>query len=261
MSQDEVSTTLTPEGVENTVMVAARLFLPPDCVAELRVLNTPQGVQSGYFDDPEALVTAAMKLDEQGYEGIYVTLNSVKPELLAQAPNTVRQHARQTTGDADILCRRWILLDLDPVRPAELSATAEEEEKAWSRAFEVWCWLQDIGFDLCSLVVAQSGNGYHVLVRVELPNDKASGDLVRRCIEAVALRFSDEEVKVDLGVGNAGRITKLYGTVAKEGQGNRAAATSPIILRDAAWRRDRPHPCGNARALGRHAADRASERL
>ena len=40
---------------------------------------------------------------------------------------------------------------------------------------------------------------------------------MKRCLEAVAIQFSDESVKVDLTTFNAARIWKLYGTLAAKG--------------------------------------------
>ena len=51
-------------------------------IVELRIPNTGLGVVSGYFDDLDKLVEAVTKWSGKG-PGIYVTLNPVKPELLA----------------------------------------------------------------------------------------------------------------------------------------------------------------------------------
>jgi len=65
--------------------------------------------------------------------------------------------------------------------------------------------------------LADSGNGGHVLIRVDLPNDDGSKQLVRQLLRSLADRFGDDEVAVDVAVSNAARITKLYGTLARKG--------------------------------------------
>src|SRR6185312_8998085 len=65
--------------------------------------------------------------------------------------------------------------------------------------------------------VAHSGNGVHLLYRVDLPNDEESRDLIKHGLEALAARFDDDAVKVDRTVFNAARIIKLHGTVATKG--------------------------------------------
>jgi hypothetical protein len=66
-------------------------------------------------------------------------------------------------------------------------------------------------------VVGDSGNGYHLLYRIDLPNDRGSLELVKGVLEALAFKFSDEAVEVDTTTCNAARIWKLYGTTARKG--------------------------------------------
>ena len=62
----------------------------------------------------------------------YVTINPVRLDLLARADNRLAR-ARHTTRDADILCLRWLYLDIDPLRPAEISSTEAELAAAIQR--------------------------------------------------------------------------------------------------------------------------------
>src|SRR6266545_1264835 len=61
-------------------------------------------------------------------------------------------------------------------------------------------------------IVTDSGNGAYVLPRIELPNDDASHELVKQCLEALAIRFDDERVHVDQTMHNAARIIRAPGT-------------------------------------------------
>ncbi len=65
--------------------------------------------------------------------------------------------------------------------------------------------------------MADSGNGAHVLYRIKLANDDHNKILLQRCLEALALHFSDDVVVLDLAVFNAARIWKVYGTLACKG--------------------------------------------
>ena len=170
-----------------------------------------KGTVAGYFDESEKLVAAADQLSGRA-PGVYVTLNPVSPELLARSINKVQPFAKHTASDADILSRRWLPLDFDPVRAAGISST----EQARQAAIDTDCrrreWLRECG--LPDSVFAGSGNGAHPLIRIDLPNNEESTNLVRRCLEAVASRFSSASVDVDVRVFNAARIWKLYGTLA-----------------------------------------------
>ena len=206
-----------------TIIRAAmeQLRVDPDQVTELRAPNVPRrygkpATVAGYFDDVEALVAAAVQLEDRKAPGVYVTLNPVNPALLARAFNRLDEHPKATTCDSDIARRVWLPFDFDPVRPAGISATDTELAAARARALDAAVWLETELKDRPA-VWACSGNGHHLLYRIDLPNDDQATEWVRRTIEATADRFSDDVVSVDRTVFNAARIWKLYGTLARKG--------------------------------------------
>lgn len=73
------------------------------------------------------------------------------------------------------------------------------------------------GEDWPDPVVAESGNGVHLLYPVDLPNDPETTAIVKGALQGLAQRFDTDGVKLDQSVFNAGRIVKLYGTVANKG--------------------------------------------
>ncbi|WP_458789201.1 YfjI family protein [Adonisia turfae] len=183
---------------------------------------------SGYFNDHDAAAEAIAKLDTSGLApGVYVTLNPVRPDLLARAANRLRPKASETTADADVPRRRWMLVDVDPVRPAGVSATDEELSLAERRTVDIRVHLAGMAWP--EPAVCMSGNGYHLLYRVELPgNDDGA---VRAALTSLADRFSDDAVAVDRSVFNPARIIKAIGTVARKGDDLRGQLGVP----------DRPH--------------------
>ena len=146
-------------------------------------------------------------------EGIYVTLNEINPALLARAHNRLMDRPKSTTGNADVVRRRIFYVDVDPVRPAQISATDAEHTLALARVRQIGAYLQELGAP--APLLADSGNGGHALWRIDLPAD--DGGLVQDALRALALRFSDALAKVDETVGNPARIGKLYGTWARKG--------------------------------------------
>lgn len=196
------------------VCAALNLLLEPNSVAELRVLNSKRGTISGYFDNFNKLADDASLLSGSA-PGIYVTLNPVNPDLLARASNRTRWYAKNTTSDADILRRRWLPIDFDPVRAAGISSTNAEHEAALEHARSCRALLTELGWP--APIFADSGNGAHLLYPVDLPNEKPTTDLLKQCMAALDLQFSDEEVKVDVTTCNPARIWKLYGTLSAKG--------------------------------------------
>ncbi|HNL87195.1 MAG TPA: hypothetical protein PKH71_08585, partial [Methanoregulaceae archaeon] len=196
---------------------AVRLLAALGGVVEIRAI-AEDGTHSGYFDDPRLLAASAELLDLSTVHGIYVTLNELNPALLARRSNRVKMHLSRkdsTTADADIIRRRWLPVDIDPVRPGGVSSTDEEHAKALKKAEHVAGWLKDQGFP--EPVRADSGNGAHLLYRVDLPNGETSRELVQRCLAALADCFNDNTCTIDTAVSNAARIWKLYGTVSRKG--------------------------------------------
>ncbi len=199
------------------------LLVQPDDVFEVRSPKclerrgaTYTSTVSGYFTQPSIETAAGLiaELDESGLApGVYVTLNPVKSDLLARAANRLKRRAPETTADGDIVARRWLLIDVDPVRPSGVSATDEELELARQRVSAIYVFLSTLGWP--EPVVAMSGNGYHLLYRIDLPVDDS--DLVRRILAAIADHFDDDRIVVDRSVHNPARITKIIGTMACKG--------------------------------------------
>ncbi len=195
---------------------ALRQLILPGAVTELRMPGTTHGTVSGYFTDLEALARAGATGSGKA-AGVYITVNPVRPELLARATNRVVEYAKHTTADTDIQARRWLPFDFDPARPAGISSTEAEHRAAIARAMAGRDWLISQGWPAAALILADSGNGAHLVARIGLPNTAEATALVKRCLEVMALHFGDDEVLVDQTTHNAARIWKLYGTLAAKG--------------------------------------------
>jgi hypothetical protein len=171
---------------------------------------------SGYFDDPSKMAETAARLSGKA-AGVYLVLNEIDPRLLARAVNRMVPGPKATTRDVDILRRRFLLIDIDARLPAGIATTDAEHDAAIAAAYRIRDYLLELGAPEDSVVVGDSGNGGHVLVRIELPNDDESKALVNQCLKALASRFDDDDVCIDTTVGNAARIWKQPGTMARKG--------------------------------------------
>ncbi len=90
---------------------------------EVRILNTKQGILSGYYNDVDKLIEHIQRYDRQ--YNIYITMNALSEGIEARGKNHLKNYAKNTTSDKEIRCRRWILIDLDPERPAGISSTEQ----------------------------------------------------------------------------------------------------------------------------------------
>jgi hypothetical protein len=199
---------------------ALDLLAVPGGVVELRAIKIPGHGKphnaAGYFTDLDTAAQAAATLDRRKAAGVYVVLNEINPALLARSPNQTTDHLEPTTSDGDIIRRRWFPLDFDPKRPAGISSTNAEHDAAEAVARECADWLrEDVGWP--DPVLADSGNGWHLLYRVDLPNDEAAREIVKGALAAIGARFTGRGVDVDQAVFNAARIFKVYSTTARKG--------------------------------------------
>lgn len=200
------------------ILRALRAFLEPGQITELRALGVvsadwkrPHTV-SGYFDDPEKLAAAAIRLNAKG---VYFVPNPIKPDLLARSVNRARpvMQGDPTTSDAEIKHRRWLLIDGDPTRAPGISASDKEHEIALAKVWEIRDALSASGWPVP--IVADSGNGGHAAYRIDVAWD--DGGLIRQVLLAIAFRFDEPAVIIDQTVHNPARILKLYGTMARKG--------------------------------------------
>ena len=171
---------------------------------------------SGYFDDPVLFAKAVKDLNGlQQATGVYFVLNPCDPALLARANNRLIA-AKNATTDEQVVCHRWLLIDIDPQRPAGISATNKEVELAKNRLNEIISFLAVKGWP--EPILCFSGNGLHGLYRLQdLPNDQKTAELKKLALQSLNHKFGDKAIIVDLKVFNPSRITKLYGTWARKG--------------------------------------------
>ena len=195
---------------------AIKLITIPGEVYELRTVG---GSLYGYFNDPEKLAYAAKKVSgTANVQGVYLTINPTKPELLARTGGKdicISKHGG-TTSDKDILRRAAFVIDIDSDnRATGISATEDEKINSQKMAETVKTFLLDRGWPLP--LFADSGNGYHLRYNIDLPNDVESRDLLDRFLKSLAQKFNDGVTKIDTTLSNASRICKLYGTLSAKG--------------------------------------------
>lgn len=180
---------------------AVELFADPDNGFELRAL--PTGVRRTFKgDNVEDICKAAGELPS-GF-GIYFTVNPI--------PSTLNKSA----ADKDVLCRRWIYFDVDPKKAEADNPSTDVEKGATSEVCDSLVgYLSDRGWP--SPVVVDSGNGYGVYYRCNLPNDPLTLQTLRKLFSVLAVKFTGEKGTFDKKVHNASRVAKLPGTWARKG--------------------------------------------
>lgn len=185
------------------VMRALSILMDPTQTFELRSLPSGRS-RVCHGQDLPAAVEAAWELSDG--KGLYFCLNPVRDDLFGAASNK------------DVLSRRWMLIDVDTQRANKDSNATEAEKQAASKIVDALLDYLVSAHSWPHPVIVDSGNGWHLLFRVDIPNEKMAQQLVRDVLKALADKFDTAEVKVDRAVHNAARISKLPGSWARKGE-------------------------------------------
>lgn len=182
----------------------------PDQVIEVRSLSVgSKRAISRYFrgTDLESMVVYAQRQEQEGAKGIYFGLNPIRDDQI---------NSTASAKDGDVLYRRWLLVDIDPTRPADTSADESQHAAAWEVADLIRQILLGEGFG--APLICDSGNGYHLLYPIFLKNDESSKNLCKEFLKLLGSKVNiAEKATVDSSTYNASRICRFYGTISRKG--------------------------------------------
>lgn len=201
---------------ESEIRKTIALMKPDNQLFEIRVIYGSKAVYSGYFQNGESLVQGLNRLGNLRDSNIYITLNSLNPACFDRTQkNRFEKNAKTSTSDKDVIGYDWLMIDLDPRRPAGTSSTEEQIQKAKAKGNEIYQFMRDQGFDkpLCGF----SGNGVHLLYRIRLRNNDENKKLLEKSLKTLNMLFATDEIDVDMKNFNPSRVCKLYGTLAQKG--------------------------------------------
>lgn len=199
---------------EDTIRKWWDLFVKENGFTEVRVLGRFQ--YSGYFSNVEKLIDTIKPYAEMDDEQIYFVLNKIDAACYGrQQSEKIIKSPKITTNDNDIVKRCFVFVDFDPVRKSGTNASNEEFEYAHKKAQQVFIFLRGRGFS--EPIICKSGNGLHLVYKVDMPNDAETTETLKRFYEYLASVYTDDKVDIDTKVFNLARLCKLYGTMAKKG--------------------------------------------
>lgn len=190
------------------------LFVGDGNFTEVRILGKFQ--YSGYFKDFENLCKQLEPYTEMDDEQIYFVLNKIDESCYArpQCEKFVKS-VKVSTSDSDIISRRFIMVDCDAIRKSSVNSSEAEYQFAIQKTRDIFRFLRESGFP--DPIVCASGNGGHLQIPVDLPNDEGTTEILKRFYQYLGQRFTDEHVDIDQKVFNLARLCKTYSTLAKKG--------------------------------------------
>lgn len=199
---------------EETIRRWWDIFVKDNTFTEVRILGRFQ--YSGYFDNVDSLISSIKPYADMDEEQIYFVLNKIDNACFGrQQSGKIVKSPKITTNDNDIVKRCFVFVDFDPVRKSGTNSSNEEFEYAHKKAQEVFVFLRGRGFS--EPIICKSGNGLHLVYKVDMPNDAETTETLKRFYEYLASVYTDDKVDIDTKVFNLARLCKLYGTMAKKG--------------------------------------------
>lgn len=177
------------------------------------LMNNKGEVRIGRYDDYERVPELLNRND--GKANMYLNLNPIRLDIESKVPNGIVRNMK-SISDSDIEKYLFILIDLDPIRKSKISSTDEEHNYALRKAEEVKKYI--CSMRLPEPIIADSGNGAHVLVPVDIENNKENALVIKNLLRSLDTKYSDDKVKIDVTTSNPARLTRFYGTVTCKGR-------------------------------------------
>lgn len=209
------------------------LLVRPDDVFEVRGLDVGEpGRKVTGFVRGDRIEATAGKIAALAAEagGVYFTPQGLNPAVLARSDHRLVECRRkgdqvtpQPTRDEDVTARRYLLIDVDPIKACgfeKCSATDEEKAAAWGVADRVRTYFR--GVEWAGPLIVDSGNGGHLYYPLPalLPGgpvaDPTKDDLAV-LLKILKAKFDTPGARIDGSVYNASRIMKVPGTWARKG--------------------------------------------
>jgi KaiC/GvpD/RAD55 family RecA-like ATPase len=199
---------------EYTIRQWYDVFKDNNELVEIRILDpASKRSYSGYFTDIETILR-----EIKPYEmcNLYFTLNIINPACYSREQHDrISQRPKSTTSDAEIIARKWCLIDIDCEKPADTNSSDAEKELAKDVVNNVYKFLRDEGFE--QPVVCDSANGFHLLYKQAMKSTIENTEMMKNFLKVLDMYFSTEKVKIDTSTFNPSRICKLYGVISRKG--------------------------------------------
>jgi putative DNA primase/helicase len=226
------------------ISAALSLLIPTGAAFEIRVLGAG-GVSHHKLStfatvDDVARGHIVNRIAEESLtaDGVYLTPHGGQNHDLIKSWCSLRPIIKGSghlvTHDEDVPERRFLIVDVDPVRAvAGEMATEEEKGEAYRTMqtltpFMLWRGWSDP-------LVVDSGNGYHLYYRLANPQPGGSADSstdpIAVVLKLLNAKFGTPGANIDTNVFNAARLMRIPGTVTRKGsgQGERPHRVSKIV--------------------------------
>jgi hypothetical protein len=208
----------TPSGLgkKEEILRAARVLFEPGQLVEVRLKGRDGHIASRYYNDHERMAAVLAKEDaKERWAAAWWSLQQLRPNAHAG------KQKGETTKRADVEAYRWLVIDVDRADKSsrKLNATPAEKEQLLAVAKKVMTWLAQQGVQNC--ILADSGNGYHVLIKLApLAANEKNYELLREVLAAVKHEFraQAQTAEIDTSLAEPEQVIKAYGTTTRKSE-------------------------------------------
>lgn len=219
---NNLETEMTPADQRQYFWQTLQLFKSSHENGIIEITRLKPYVIHGYFTDiTKALdiITSVTEVQNTWYIGLNtITEDAIKQKRTNDKDGNQPQQLNmlQTgdrTKDTDIIQRNWIFIDFDTHTGSNSPSASNAEKETAFKCME-WCFNLLTKEGNIKIIWCDSGNGYHLLIPVKLPNNSYITKVITNFLNTIN-RLKPAEfsaVEIDTAVTNASRTTKLYGS-------------------------------------------------
>lgn len=206
---------------ERSAMAAQFLKLLDHPRMVVRTLPNPIEIY-GEWSDVDDFALTAVRLSQPpevpfSATGVYAIINPTSETSFLSYANGNKD--AKAIADKHIERRTDIYIDIDPTRshPDGGKVCANDAERQWAEAAMERVVMIAALHGFAQPVIVDSGNGYQVHYKVDLPNDDDSKMLVKSVLNGFATIIDSDQGHIDTSVNNAARLARLPGTWNRKG--------------------------------------------
>ncbi len=161
---------------------------------------------SGFFNNVH---DAVVDIQRVAGTSLYVTINPVNEDLMGRIGSNEILESESATSDANINVVEKVLIDIDSIRPPDISATDEQVAAAMERLAYI---LEHEPGIAAAAHWGCSGNGAWCIAEVVASSPTDALPLVDRFLKHLSTVYGTEMVNIDSKTRNASRVGPIPGT-------------------------------------------------
>jgi hypothetical protein len=204
------------ESDDAEILKAFHTFFKDGEWCEVRVMDAEMkdgstAIVNGFFNDPAAFVQEVGCFPAGS---VTFCINPICDDVPTdENKNTiVRTKTGGSVSNHQVLMRRYLVLDFDPIRAVKGTCATNEEKQHAIDLSEVVVDRLRREFSFSEPMIIDSGNGRHVYWEINQPNNEATKKIIKDFIQLLSAVYSTALVTVDTATSKIAQPMRIPGT-------------------------------------------------